>query len=610
MKCFICYKTVLNLTHLQSHVRLKHDSNSFTKFTCSQDKCLRTYTSLQSLYKHIRNTHMTIPSRKCSNSLSTELEQIIANVNDDVIEPSDLDDCASSHQDTTVESESSLLLHSLTPLNQNSKSFDLSNSHVQNAELSFILKLYNRLNLTRKDVQGIVEDTKCLIETVFPTVQNSFAGLSSEHLIKSTLIHKKLFSESETLALSFSHDQVAKVGEACELRAKPITAQYNSLPNVVQHVFENSNLLGVARSYMKSENDSSALFDIKDCKDYYCLRENEFPYVIFFDEVECGNPLGSHKGVQKIGALYLSFKCFPTHLNSCLKNIFIVSLFPSGSNQHLQSVLERLRQDIVTLNQNGIVLMDQLYYFKFCGFLGDNLGLHQILGFSQSFVAIYWCRKCKMHREEARVSTRDEPNLYRNPLNYESDLCDDFSQTGISFESTLNTIPDFHVSQNGFVDAMHDIFEGVANIGMAAIIQFYVSTKVFDLITLNRLIRQFPFFEISNKPPVISLSHLDKGELAFSAAECKNLVLYFGLIVGDRINEDCEVWLYYRTLREIVDIVLMKSVTVDHSKYLAELIHQHHTLYKSLFRKHLRPKFHFLTHYPSYLLQSGPICHN
>ena len=279
MKCFICYKTVLNLTHLQSHVRLKHDSNSFTKFTCSQDKCLRTYTSLQSLYKHIRNTHMTIPSRKCSNSLSTELEQIIANVDDDVIEPSDLDDCASSHQDTTVESESSLLLHSLTPLNQNSKSFDLSNSHVQNAELSFILKIYNRLNLTRKDVQGIVEDTKCLIETVFPTVQNSFSGLSSEHLIKSTLIHKKLFIESETLALSFSHDQVAKVGEACELRAKPITAQYNSLPNVVQHVFENSNLLGVARSYMKSENDSSALFDIKD---YYCLRENEFPYVIFF----------------------------------------------------------------------------------------------------------------------------------------------------------------------------------------------------------------------------------------------------------------------------------------------------------------------------------------
>ena len=114
-----------------------------------------------------------------------------------------------------------------------------------------------------------------------------------------------------------------------------------------------------------------------------------FRMSFFFDEVECGYPLGSHKGVQKIGALYLSFKCFPTHLNSCLKNILIVSLFPSGSNQHLQLVLERLRQDIVTLNQNGIVLMDQLYYFKFCGFLGDNLGLHQILGFSQSFVANY-----------------------------------------------------------------------------------------------------------------------------------------------------------------------------------------------------------------------------
>ena len=100
--------------------------------------------------------------------------------------------------------------------------------------------------------------------------------------------------------------------------------------------------------------------------------------------VESGNRLVSYKGVQKIGALYLSFEYFPSHLNSCLKNIFIVSLFHSGSNQHLQSVLERLRQNIDTLNQNGIVLMDQLHYFKFCGFLRDNLGLHQILGFSQS----------------------------------------------------------------------------------------------------------------------------------------------------------------------------------------------------------------------------------
>ena len=63
----------------------------------------------------------------------TVLEQIIGNVDDDVIEASDLDVCASSHEDTTVESESSLLLRSLTPLNQNSKSFDLSNSYVQDA---------------------------------------------------------------------------------------------------------------------------------------------------------------------------------------------------------------------------------------------------------------------------------------------------------------------------------------------------------------------------------------------------------------------------------------------------------------------------------------------
>ena len=167
---------------------------------------------------------------------------------------------------------------------------------------------------------------------------------------------------------------------------------------------------------------------------------------------------------------------------------------------HLLSVLERLKVDILEVSQNGVTLNDKAVKFKFCGFLGDNLGLHQVLGFSQSFVADYWCRKCKIHREEARSSSREDPSLWRSPDNYESDLSDNFSETGITSDSILNSIPGYHVTQNAFVDVMHDVFEGVANLGMTAVIKFYVSSELFDLPTLNGLMRQFPFFDVNNRP--------------------------------------------------------------------------------------------------------------
>jgi len=56
--------------------------------------------------------------------------------------------------------------------------------------------------------------------------------------------------------------------------------------------------LKLAEDYMKSY-DVTYLNDIKDGEYFRSDNCNLIPYVIFYDEVETGNPLGSRKGVHK-----------------------------------------------------------------------------------------------------------------------------------------------------------------------------------------------------------------------------------------------------------------------------------------------------------------------
>lgn len=102
------------------------------------------------------------------------------------------------------------------------------------------------------------------------------------------------------------------------------------------------------------------------------------------------NPLGSHKGVHKIGAIYLSLKCFPPHLCSSLDSIHVCALFPANNKNNLR-MLKKIVRDMNQIYNDGILIHNKL--IKFCGILGDNLGLHQLCGFIESFSANFPCPK-------------------------------------------------------------------------------------------------------------------------------------------------------------------------------------------------------------------------
>ncbi|KAF2892727.1 hypothetical protein ILUMI_13443 [Ignelater luminosus] len=233
-----------------------------------------------------------------------------------------------------------------------------------------------------------------------------------------------------------------------------------------------------------------------------------------------------------------------------------------------------------------------------------------MLGFTESFRAKCFCRFCKCPPSETQIQCTQSLNLLRNIQNYELDVeVKDVRLTGIKSPCVWNNINSFHVTTNLAVDIMHDIFEGVGNFDISLMLNQFINVdKVFTLSTLNSRIKYFKYgCEVKNKPPLISGEDLKNKNIKMSASEMKCFILCLGLLIGGLIPRGNCFWQLYIKLREVVLLVLAKHVTIADHILLESLIEEHHAIIINTFRESLKPKNHFMIHYPFNMKQVGPL---
>lgn len=92
-----------------------------------------------------------------------------------------------------------------------------------------------------------------------------------------------------------------------------------------------------------------------------------------------------------------------------LSNIHLVALFHTEDLRRygFDSILEPLINDIRTLESCGLDLpfSAEKVYGTICEITADNLGMHAILGFTESFSGCYLCCLCLIDKDNA-------PNVY------------------------------------------------------------------------------------------------------------------------------------------------------------------------------------------------------
>lgn len=85
------------------------------------------------------------------------------------------------------------------------------------------------------------------------------------------------------------------------------------------------------------------------------------------------------------------------------------------------------------------------------------------------------------------------------------------------------------------------------------------------------------------------------------------IMTYLGIFIGQYIPRRNKVWQLYILLRKIIFSVMAPSFTRDSVDTSKNLIKKHHELYLSLKLGNLKPKHHFLLHYPLLMLLYGPL---
>jgi hypothetical protein len=78
--------------------------------------------------------------------------------------------------------------------------------------------------------------------------------------------------------------------------------------------------------------------------------------------------------------------------------------------------------------------------------------------------------------------------------------------------------------------------------------------------------------------------------------------------MGKFIDRKNQNWKLFLSLREIVDVMFAPKVTVGLVEYMKFLIGDHHHELKRLYPDvSLLPKHHFMVHYATALLRTGPL---
>eukprot|EP00794_Sanderia_malayensis_P008428 gene8428-9329_t len=244
-------------------------------------------------------------------------------------------------------------------------------------------------------------------------------------------------------------------------------------------------------------------------------------------------------------------------------------------------------------------------------FLGDNPAANSLLGFQESFSANKYCRFCSMSSTSAHMATKQQKDMLRTSASHSSDLDkNDSKSTGVRFDSVLNTLKFFHVSESFSPDIMHDILEGACKFDMALLLGDFIKRKIVSLEYLNNAVDSFNYRypDARNKPSAIEQSHLMVANIRQNATQMWCFMIYLPMWIGHLVPAEDEMWTLFCLFREIMDLCFCPEVSLEQTYYLESLVSEHNELFMKLApNSHLKPKFHFMTDYGEALRRNGPL---
>lgn len=405
--------------------------------------------------------------------------------------------------------------------------------------------------------------------------------------------------------------------------------QYIPILQSLQQVFGNRDIVEKAFSEIHhSQGQSSNIYKTYNNGKHY--RENCFysdndlriSLILYVDDFEVCNPLGTSRKKHKITAVYFVLANLPTELRSSLTSIYLAVLSKAVDVKKFgyEKVLEPLLNDLAILEQEGVYIASLGKNIK--GTVqcvsADNLGAHSISGLVESFSGSYICRFCFGQRSEFKSNevrsgtftprtkethAQDIQALRENPSLVHS--------RGVKKQCALTAkLQNFHFVSGYPPDITHDLFEGIVPYELALCFDLWVKKKYISLAELNDSIKHFPYkwSDRVNSPHSVPLNFTTRKNIGGNAHENWALLRFLPFIIGSRIPHNEPGWLLIMDLKDLVEVVVSPVHTEESIWYLDSKISEHRHRFIELFTENqLIPKHHFLEHYPLLMKDFGPL---
>lgn len=635
LTCFKCLKKT-KVSELFIHLQYVHgiNTNTTTHIVCPE--CQLGFAHCKTYKKHVKRHH------QCLQQKPDDVEnQNIAHTNchleygeeDTIGEENECDNMFVIDSDETLQSlltkEMTLFLANLKYKSIPTSSIKIITENMGELISTAVGHAEKAINTVHKEWEdGCLNHqsfTKAL--GVLDSMKSSLRDLHSESL------QVKYFIEKGALILSvqkvLGNRYVAKLNRntgRMEQLQKDDTFQYIPIGKVLTAYLQQPGMMRIilneVRSVADEEKDVSFLKSYRDGELYKAFfREGGdfiLPMLIYCDDFETVNPLGSRRGIHKLCAFYLSLPCLPRKYQSALSNILLVALVKSKliTRYGLNSVLEVICDDLQRIYNEGIPVNCQEFkgsvFPRVFQVVGDNLAVNSVLGFSSGFTANYFCRECRSHRNECQTQVVEKKDDLRTKQNFAEDLLiGNLTLTGVATNSSLNTLSYFHVVDNSTFDIMHDLLEGVVPLTVKLVLKELIDEEAFSLEELNSRIVSFSygFVDKQNCPTPITMSSLmnPKGSSGQKAAQMNCLFTNLGLLIGDKVERHSESWQVFCSLLEIYKLLQAPCISVEATFMLKAKIEEYLQLYQDTFNIPFTPKQHFLVHYPRCIRLLGPL---
>lgn len=630
----MCKKTLANSQSLISHLRVEHGYYPGHKFRlfCSQEGCRNQFLTYSGFRKHLNSSH-SADQQSDSNVACSSVEPVEMSVQ--------RHDLVNHYESSNQFSTSSISIESVPECTKDSTKemcasivARLQGSGIANSLVSSIVgdleELTSELRSQAKQtVLGVLTSSDPNISQInasFDKLENPFAGLNTEWK------RNKYFNEKwgvvepveVILGVRFDNRRNTKSGTYEQVPVRD-TFIYVPILETLKFMCKNADICDLLKRENRPVPDM--LNDLNDgsylkSHPLFSTEKQAFQIQLYYDDFEPANPLGSKRGIHKIGCLYFVLRNLPPKFNSVLMNIHLVSLFHAQDQQKygFDAILEPLLNDVKKLENQGLSLpfSDQQVYGTIAQITGDNLGMHTILGFNESFSSRHFCRLCLIEKSDAQtVYSEDDPKvvlrgkeLFEMHCQYLEENPQVKSIFGLKRNSTLNSLTYFHVCNNYSFDIMHDLLEGVTQYEIKLLFGYLTQHFISEKNLLSRIYAfDYGFLERKNRPTKIILDSTGNG-IGLNSIQTLCLVKNIPLLLCDLIPTGNKNWTLLLLLLQIMNIVFSPSLTQGMTYYLKHLIADHHKLFKALYpHKSLLPKHHFMIHYPSSIRKIGPLLH-